>query len=159
MSDKASILIVDDEENLRRTLAMILQREGYVVKTAASIKEARQCLEVDPYDLTFLDLKLPDESGLTLLPELRSNYPQMPVLILTAQDKLDAALEAVRKGARDYLLKPLDPPLIIKRAREVLAEREQSPAVSGKYTRPKGLLNEMDPNTEPKAPPPDKPAA
>ena len=118
-----SILLIDDEVNLSRTLAMILQREGYIVKTAASIKEARQCMEEATYDLTFLDLKLPDESGLTFLPELRSQFPDMPVVILTAYDKLDAAIEAVHKGARDYLLKPIDPPLIIKRAAEILAER------------------------------------
>jgi DNA-binding NtrC family response regulator len=85
-------------------------------------------------------LKLPDESGLTFLPELRRKYPQMPVLILTAHDKLDAALEAVKKGARDYLLKPLDPPLIIKHAREALAERVQPPTVSERYTRLRGCI-------------------
>ncbi len=119
---KPSILLIDDEENLRRTLALILKREGYDVDTAATVKEARQRLETSSYDLTFLDLKLPDANGLTLLPELRNRFPTMPVLVLTAHDKLDAAIEAVRNGARDYLLKPIDPPLIIKRAREVLAE-------------------------------------
>jgi len=123
MSSKTSILLIDDEENLRRTLAMILKREGYEVETAATVKEARQRLETSSYNLTFLDLKLPDANGLTLLPELRSRYPNMPVLILTAHDKLDAAVEAVRRGARDYLLKPIDPPLIIQRVKEVLADK------------------------------------
>lgn len=118
---KASILVVDDEENLRRTLALILQREGYTVETAASVKEARVCLEAGAFDLVFLDLRLPDASGLTLLPEMRSQYPDMPVMILTAHDKLGAALEAVRNGARDYLLKPVDPPILIARVKEVLA--------------------------------------
>jgi DNA-binding response OmpR family regulator len=122
MSAKASILVVDDEENLRRTLALILQREGYSVTTAASVKEARGCLEAGAYDLVFLDLKLPDASGLTLLPELHRQFPEMPVLILTAHDKLGVALEAVRNGARDYLLKPIDPPVLIARVKEVLAE-------------------------------------
>jgi DNA-binding response OmpR family regulator len=121
MTAKASILVVDDEENLRRTLALILQREGYTVMTAASIKEARGCLEAGSYDLVFLDLKLPDASGLTLLPEMRSQYPDMPVLILTAHDKLGVALEAVRGGARDYLLKPVDPPVLLARVKELLA--------------------------------------
>jgi DNA-binding response OmpR family regulator len=122
MSKPASILIVDDEENLRRTLAMILQREGYVVTTAATVQEARQCLHAGGFDLVFLDLKLPDASGLTLLPDMRNQYPDTLVLILTAHDKLGVALEAVRGGARDYLLKPIDPPVLIARVKEVLGE-------------------------------------
>ena len=121
MAGKASILLIDDEENLRRTLAMILVREGYVVETAATIKEARERVEASTYDLVFLDLKLPDANGLSLLPDLRRRFPNTPVLILTAHDKLDSAVEAVRQGARDYLLKPLDPPVIIKRVKDVLA--------------------------------------
>jgi DNA-binding NtrC family response regulator len=123
MPSKFSILLIDDEENLRRSLAMILVREGYQADSAATIKEARECLETTCYDLTFLDLKLPDANGLTFLPELRSRYPQMPVMVLTAHDKLDAAIEAVRQGARDYLLKPVDPPVLIQRVKEVLEKR------------------------------------
>ncbi len=121
MTENASILVVDDEENLRRTLALILQREGYNVMTAASVGEARGCLETNEFDLVFLDLKLPDASGLTLLPEMRSQHPAMPVIILTAHDKLGSALEAVRYGALDYLLKPVDPPVLLARVKEVLA--------------------------------------
>lgn len=125
MSDKASILVIDDEENLHRTLAMILQRAGYVVMTAANLAEARQCLQTSSYNLAFLDLKLPDGNGLTLLPELRSRYPDMPVVILSAHDNLESATEATRLGARDYMLKPADPSLIIQRVKEILAEGNQ----------------------------------
>ena len=123
ITGNTSILVVDDEENLRRTLALILQHEGYGVMTAASVGEARACLGTGGFDLVFLDLKLPDGDGLSLLPEMRSRYPGMPVLILTAHDKLGVALEAVRGGARDYLLKPVDPPVLLARVKEVLAER------------------------------------
>lgn len=122
MTAEASILVIDDEENLRRTLALILQREGYTVSTAGNVQEARRCLQADSFSLVFLDLKMPDANGMTLLPELHERFPRMPVLVLTAHDKLDAALEAVRGGARDYLLKPVDPTVIIQRVREVLAE-------------------------------------
>ncbi len=122
MPNKPAILLVDDEENLRRTLAMILMRAGYQVETAATIKEAKSHLDACPYRLVFLDLRLPDANGLTFLPELRRRFPRMPVVILTAHDKLDAAIEAVRQGAYDYLLKPIDPPLLIKRVKEVLGD-------------------------------------
>jgi DNA-binding NtrC family response regulator len=120
---KASILIVDDEVNLRKTLAMILAREGYTVTTVNNVQEARECLHSASFSLMFLDLKMPGENGLTLLPELHQRHPSMPVLVLTAHDNLDAALEAVHGGARDYLLKPVDPTVIIQRVREVLGEK------------------------------------
>jgi DNA-binding NtrC family response regulator len=122
MPEPASILVVDDEENLRVTLALILERDGYQVSMAANVSEARRCLETGQYDLVFLDMKMPDGNGMTLLPELHNRYPDMPVLILTAHDKLGAAVEAVTHGARDYLLKPVDPLQLLKRVRQVLDE-------------------------------------
>jgi two-component system response regulator PilR (NtrC family) len=160
MAEMVSILVIDDEENLRRTLALILKREGYNVSTAASIGEARECLKVNSFNLAFLDLKLPDSNGLTFLPELRRDYPGMPVLILTAHDKLEAATEAVRKGARDYLLKPVDPHMIIQRVKEVLAEGDQPTSDRQRYTQLQKLLKdqrfkgglEPPPSPEPKEP-------
>jgi len=148
MEAKPSILLVDDEDNLRRTLALILCREGYSVDTAATVAEAREHVENTTYDLAFLDLKLPDASGLTLLPELRERFPAMPVVILTAHDKLDAAIEAVRKGARDYLLKPIDPLLIIQRVKEILAEGSQAATKPERSSQIKGLLSDLRPNEQ-----------
>ncbi len=149
MPGKPLILLVDDEENLRRTLALILIREGYDVDMAATVNEARQHFDSTSYDLTFLDLKLPDANGLTLLPELRSRFPEMPVVVLTAHDKLDAAIEAVRQGARDYLLKPLDPPLIIQRIKELLSEAHDTLPIRERYSQLKGQLKKLRPPEEP----------
>src|SRR5512143_3324234 len=125
--DQASstILIVDDEPNLRRILAVILQRAGYQVSTAGTGHEAMEQLQANSFDLTFLDLKMPDVNGLDLLPKIRKLHPDMPVLILTAHATLDSAIEAVRGGARDYLLKPIDPPQILLRVSEILSEQGQ----------------------------------
>jgi DNA-binding response OmpR family regulator len=125
MPDESTILIIDDEVNLRRSLSLILQRNGYKVTCAASAHEGLQFLLAGPYDLVFLDIKLPDRSGISILPEIRQQYPEMPVLILTAHASLETAIEAVRQGARDYLLKPIDPQKIILRTQEVLAELAQ----------------------------------
>ncbi len=135
MPNNECILLIDDEENLRRTLAMILTREGYQVDTAATVNEARQRLQNATYDLTFLDLKLPDANGLTLLPDLRKSHPEMPVVVLTAHDKLDAAVEAVRNGARDYLLKPIDPTVIIQHVKEILRENNLSQPLSERFSQ------------------------
>ncbi len=154
MPENASILIIDDEENLRRTLAMIIKREGYSVTMASTVKEARELLRSSTFNLAFLDLKLPDINGLTFLPELRSQYPDMPVLILTAHDKLEAATEAVRKGARDYLLKPVDPPMIVQRVKEVLAEQAEPPAGRKHYAHLHKLLREQKLAGSPETPTP-----
>jgi DNA-binding NtrC family response regulator len=152
MVDTSSILIIDDEENLRRTLALILKREGYTVTTAANVGEARGLLQAESYDLAFLDLKLPDVNGLAFLPELRSDFPDMPVLILTAHDKLESATEAVRKGARDYLLKPVDPPMIVQRVKEVLAEQVQPSMGRKEYLHLHKLLREQKLEGSPEPP-------
>lgn len=120
-----SILIVDDEERLRRSLSLILQKENYRVTMAPTAEEALELLRTQEYDLMFLDLQLPRMSGIELLAEINKRAPHMPVLILTAHAGLDSAIQAVRFGARDYLIKPLEPVMILTRVKEVLAEREQ----------------------------------
>ncbi len=122
MGTNHSILIVDDEPNLRRSLGLILQRAGYVITTASNAAEAIHLLQAGAYDLTFLDIKLPDKSGIQLLPDIRQLYSEMPVLILTAHATLDTAIEAVRQGARDYLIKPVDPESLLSRVEDVLKE-------------------------------------
>jgi DNA-binding response OmpR family regulator len=157
MPETFSILVIDDEEYLRLSLAMILKREGYIVRTAANIREARQYLQEDTYDLAFLDLKLPDGRGLTLLPELRSQFEDMPVLILTAHDMLESATEAVRLGARDYFLKPADPAVIIQRVKELLTEGEQPRSGKERYSHLHELLKDQRLAGSPKPQAPEKP--
>lgn len=119
------ILIVDDEDHLRRSLSLILQKENYRVTTASNAEEALERLRSQEYDLMFLDLNLPGMSGIDLLVDVNKRVPHMPVLILTAHAALDSAIQAVRFGARDYLIKPLEPVMILTRVREILAERQQ----------------------------------
>jgi DNA-binding response OmpR family regulator len=122
MGTSHSILIVDDEPNLRRSLGLILQRAGYVITTASNAAEALHVLQAGAFDLTFLDIKLPDQNGIDLLPQIRKLYPEMPILILTAHATLDTAIGAVRLGARDYLLKPIDPESILSRVDVIVKE-------------------------------------
>src|SRR5512138_3656021 len=120
-----SILIVDDEDRLRLSLSFILQKEEYQVETAANAEEALALLKAHDYDLMFLDLNLPGMSGVDLLVEVHRQTPHLPVLILTAHGTMESAIQAVRLGARDYLIKPAEPVEIVTRVAEVLAEREQ----------------------------------
>lgn len=120
-----NVLVVDDDQNLRRSLALVLERSGYQVTTATNAQDAMRALHAGPIDLVFLDIKLPDQNGIELLPQIRRLYPELPVLILTAHATLGTAVEAVRSGARDYLFKPIDPPQILARVRKILAEQAQ----------------------------------
>ncbi len=125
MTPQNSILIVDDEDRLRLSLSLILQKENYGVETAANAEEALNRLQWHEYDLMFLDLSLPGMSGIDLLMEVHKQAPHMLVLILTAHAALESAIQAVRLGARDYLIKPVEPVLILARVKEILAENEQ----------------------------------
>src|SRR5512147_147821 len=125
MTPQHTILIVDDEDRLRLSLSLILQKEHYRVETVANAEDALTCLRLHEYDLLFLDLNLPGMSGVDLLVEVHRQFPRMPVLILTAHAALESAIQAVRLGARDYLIKPVEPVLILTRVAEVLAESDQ----------------------------------
>ncbi|MEO5888514.1 MAG: response regulator transcription factor [Anaerolineales bacterium] len=143
MTLQKTILIVDDENHLRLSLSYILQKENYLVQTAASAEEALDCLKSHEYDLTFLDLNMPGMGGIDLLVEFHKHSPHMPVLILTAHAALESAIQAVRLGARDYLIKPVEPVLILTRVAEILAESEQPARKKEIFSQMQSLLAEL----------------
>lgn len=125
MNVNGHILIVDDEASLRQTLARILQRADYEVTTTASGSEALTLLAQHSFDLVYLDIRMPDISGLEVLKTIHAKYPELPVILFTAQPDLNSAVEAVRSGAIDYLLKPLKPQTIIERTGSVLVNKQK----------------------------------
>jgi DNA-binding response OmpR family regulator len=118
------ILIVDDEPNIRHTLSRILQQIGCEVNTAESGKTANQCLQTNQYDLVYLDLQLPDIGGIELLRTIKSQH-NVPVILFTAHASLETALQAIRLGATDYLLKPVDPRVIQSHTQKILAKQQR----------------------------------
>jgi DNA-binding response OmpR family regulator len=93
------------------------------VTTAADGTEALQRLEVAPYDLVYLDIRLPGMDGLQVLRQIHDRYPQIAVVLLTAHASIQSAAEAVRLGATDYLIKPITPEALIARTRTILADQ------------------------------------
>jgi DNA-binding response OmpR family regulator len=125
MSDKGHILIIDDEASLRQTMARILQRAGYEVTTAANGKDGLALTAEHAFDLLYLDIRMPDISGLELLKAIHAKLPDLPVVLFTAQPDLNSAVEALRRGAVDYLLKPLKPQAVIDRTQTLLANQQK----------------------------------
>ena len=119
------ILIIDDEASLRQTLARILQRAGFEVTTAANGKDGLALVHEHPFDLLYLDIRMPDISGLELLKNIHTKFPELPVILFTAQPDLNSAVEALRRGATDYLLKPLKPQTVIDRTQSILANKQK----------------------------------
>ena len=121
---KASILVVDDEPAMRLLLSSILTDEGYQVTSAASAEEALRLIATRHYHLVLTDLKMPGISGLELLAQVKRDDPDTAVIILTAFGTVEGAVEAMRKGAVHYLLKPLaNPDELRLTVRRVLEER------------------------------------
>lgn len=143
MKPVKTILIVDDEINLRRSLSMILQRAGFQTATAESAQEALRVLEGGFFNLVILDLKMPGGSGLELLPLLVQAYPEMPVAILTAHATLESAYEAIQKGACDYILKPINPMQMIARIESILTSKDQAKHRREILGEMQNLLNEL----------------
>jgi len=106
----AVVLIVDDDPGLRMSFAKIIDQEGYQAITAASGEEGIKRLKADKPDLVVMDVRMPGMTGIEALARMKIHDPSTPVIIMTAYGATDTAIEAVNKGAFDYILKPFDIP-------------------------------------------------
>ena len=116
---KASILIVDGEENVAESIRFVLQKEGYQVSVAPTAGQALRLFDESQPALVILDLVLPDHSGLDVCRSLRLGS-QVPILVLTAHDDLQDKVLALELGADDYLLKPFRGPELLARAKALI---------------------------------------
>ncbi len=131
MTPTPSLLLVDDETELRELLADFFVREGFVIRHAANAVEARALIEQAPPDLALLDLWMPGETGLSLATWLRGRHPQVAIVMLTAAgDTTDRAI-GLERGADDYIGKPFDLRELLARVRAVL-RRTQALSVAAR---------------------------
>jgi DNA-binding NtrC family response regulator len=124
----ATVLIVDDEDTARSFISAALSDSGFEPLEAGTLKEAHKVIETGSADIILLDLNLPDGSGLSLLDRIALENPSPPVILITAYGEVDTAVEAMKKGAQDFLQKPLDLERLIQaveRAREMVALRRE----------------------------------
>ncbi len=121
---KANILVVDDERSIRDSLEMVLKEEGYEVQTANDGKEAQKLLEEHNFDILITDLKMPELDGIQLTKHCLQTYPQTSVIIITAYGSLETAIEALRLGAYDYILKPFEFDDVLIKVQNLIKHKE-----------------------------------
>ncbi len=119
-----SILVVDDERNIRLTLSRALDTPDWSVQTAVNGEEGLQKMAGHDFDLVLLDLKMPGMSGLEFLELVRRRRPQVRVIIITAHGTIESAVEAMKLGAVDFIQKPFSPDEIRELVRGVLAREK-----------------------------------
>ena len=125
MVENARILVVDDDENIRKVLTMILEDEGYAVDTAETAKKAIEKTRKNFYNLALIDIRLPDMEGIELLTKIKDTTPKMRKIIITGYPTLQNAIEAVNRGADAYILKPFDVNKVLATIKEQLRKQEE----------------------------------
>ncbi len=115
-----NILVVDDEKNILKVVSMTLKDSGFDVDTARSAEEAVDKFRQRSFDLMVTDIKLPGRSGVELLTQIKAEQPDVPVIVITAFGTIENAVEAMKKGAFNYLTKPVNPDELITVVREAL---------------------------------------
>jgi DNA-binding NtrC family response regulator len=130
MDKPARILIIDDDENIRKVLQTILEDEGYFVETADTAKKGIERSENAFYNLALIDVRLPDMEGIELLTKLRETKPKMRKIIVTGYPTLQNAVAAVNKGADAYVMKPFDVEKILMTIKDQLKKQVEEKAFS-----------------------------
>ena len=125
MKISGHILVIDDEAVLRQTLARVLQKAGFEVTTAENGEQGLDFLKTTNFDMIYMDLRMPGMAGMEVLKLIHTSYPSLPVVLFTAQPDLSSAVQALRNGATDYMLKPLKPQAIIERAQTILTNQKK----------------------------------
>jgi len=138
------VLVIDDEKNIRATLSLCLEQTGCQVTAVSSGKSALSALAQRPYDLAFLDVRLGESSGLDLIPKLIADCPILSLVVITAYATIDSAVQAIKRGASDYLPKPFTPAQIRHVVEQILKQRDLKRQVMDL----EGRLREAAPETD-----------
>ncbi|MBW2029801.1 MAG: sigma-54-dependent Fis family transcriptional regulator [Deltaproteobacteria bacterium] len=139
MDRRMSIMIVDDEMIVRESLVQWFKKYGHGVDSASSGLEALEKLEKHPFEVLFVDIKMPGMNGIELLEKVKKDYPDTVVIIITAYGSIGSAVDAMKKGASDYLLKPFKPEQLSLVLEKIVYQRK----IAFEYHYLKGRLDEM----------------
>ena len=122
-SKPARILVVDDEKPVRTMVAAALERQGYTVEQAGGGREALEALELNNFNLVLSDIVMNDVNGIALLERIHALQPNLPVVMVTAVHDISVAIDSMRRGAYDYLLKPFERDQLLSTVERALSHR------------------------------------
>jgi DNA-binding NtrC family response regulator len=125
MSNQTRVLIVDDDENVIKTLAAILKDQGYSIDTATTGSEAISKTQKNLYDLMLIDIRLPDMEGVDLLNKINETVPKIRKIIVTGYPTMQNAITAVNKGADAYIIKPFNVEKMLAVIKEQIEKQKQ----------------------------------
>jgi DNA-binding NtrC family response regulator len=125
MGERARILVVDDDESIRKVLATILEDNGYAVDTAKNGEEAIKKSRLKFYNVALIDIRLPDIEGIELLTKMRNTTPKIRKIIITGYPALQNAIDALNKGADAYIVKPFDMDKVLQTIKEQLKQQKE----------------------------------
>jgi len=126
MSENPRILVIDDDENVRKILSAVLVREGYSVDTAKNGEEAIEKSKRNFYNMALIDIRLPDMEGTKLLTTMKETVPKMVKLIMTGYPTLDNAVESVNRSADGYLIKPINIDRLLETIKAHLRKQQET---------------------------------
>jgi DNA-binding NtrC family response regulator len=106
METGSSILVVDDEEEVRQICLRVLSKAGYAVSTAPDAEQARRCLGKENFDLIIVDIHMPNEDGISLLKYVHRVKPKLPAMLITGYPAVSSVIDSIRLNVREYLCKP-----------------------------------------------------
>ncbi|MFZ2023306.1 MAG: HD domain-containing phosphohydrolase [Terracidiphilus sp.] len=118
------ILVVDDETPVRSMIAAALDRQGYIVDLAGGGREALEALEANAFNLVLTDIVMQDVNGIALLERIHALQPNLPVVMVTAVHDISVAIDSMRRGAYDYLLKPFERDQLLNTVQRALSHRQ-----------------------------------
>jgi len=133
--EESRILIIDDEESIRKSLKLALEREGYLADTAENGRDAIRKSKRRLYNLALVDLRLPDMDGIELLTEMRETVPKMVKIIITGYPSLENAIKAVNRGADGYVVKPYTMETLLHEIKERLRKQQEAKKYSEKKVK------------------------
>ncbi len=140
---QSTVLVVDDEKNIRRTLRQTLEGAGYAVVEAESAEQALEALQAEPVDVGVFDIRLPGMDGLTLLARARELVRDLPVIVVSGHAETDDVVEAIKRGAIDFFPKPVDRDRVLVSIRNALARRSLEERVNSLSSREHRFSDEM----------------
>jgi NtrC-family two-component system response regulator AlgB len=141
---KLRVLVVDDEKNIRTTLSLCLEQMDCYVKAVSSVDGALAALRHESFDVAFLDLRLGEANGLEIIPKLLAESAELMIVMMTAFATIDSAVEAIKRGAADYLPKPFQPAQIRHVIDQCIKQRDLKSQVSELESRLREAAPEVD---------------